>query len=510
MCRVAHSGLVSAASAGFDKISSRDRAASQGVAPSSSSPNPAMNSERRRVRRSCSRSSASYSSTILNRPMRAAKVVRSYRSDLRHRLIALEAELRAWVVTLIHDGQPARSVQSRIPTSPYPGDPAAASTSEGSAGYAYARTRYRWRVIETSGGASVRSKNALDGSGPAFVGACPSLRALVWRLLLMEKNEPELYESEDAPSAGEPSEDSDSARFRGVAVPTQPHPVFSRFPGWQGRLESGWAVNFLGAKTRVEFFSMYAQLGDFSQDRYEVTRAPVQNEEYFEWTDLLEAVASANGCFTMMELGAGWGRWLVSGALAARHLGLDYRLIGVEADPDHFRWMKRHFLDNDVDLKAARLVEAAVGAKDGSVWFHVGDSANWYGQRVADEPPTKVPRGIASRLKRDNQARRIRSVRAVSLGGLLAKEGRVDLIDADIQGSEAEVFEAAPDELRRSVRKVHIGTHSVENEQRLRAFFGELGWENGYDWPGGGYSDTPYGRMLFQDGVQSWSNPELD
>ena len=255
---------------------------------------------------------------------------------------------------------------------------------------------------------------------------------------------------------------------------------------------------------------MYEQLGDFSQERYEVTTAPVQNEDYFEWTDLLEAVASANGRFTMMELGAGWGRWLVSGALAARHLGLDYRLIGVEADPDHFRWMKRHFLDNDVDLKAARLVEAAVAAEDGSVWFHVGDSANWYGQGVANGPPTKVPRGIASRLKRGNQARQIRSVRAVSLGGLLRAEGRVDLIDADIQGSEAAVFEAAADELCRSVRKVHIGTHSVENEQRLRAFFTELGWENGYDWPSGGASDTPYGKMLFQDGVQSWVNPELE
>ena len=298
-------------------------------------------------------------------------------------------------------------------------------------------------------------------------------------------------------------------RLRGVAVPTPPHPVFDHFLCWQGLVEPGWALNFLGVRTRVEFFSMYEELADFSQERYETTTAPVQNEDYFEWIDLLDGVVNAKGCFRMIELGAGWGRWLASGALAARHLGLDARLIGVEADPDHFRWMRLHFEDNGVDPGSTRLVEAAIAAENGTLWFHTGDSANWYGQSIADGPPANSPRSIASRLRRKNHNRQISAVPAVSLNTLLLGEGVIDLIDADIQGAEADVFEAASDQLTPFVRKVHIGTHSLDNEQRLRVLFGELGWTKVYDFPSNQHSDTPYGRMLFQDGVQSWLNPEL-
>ena len=34
-------------------------------------------------------------------------------------------------------------------------------------------------------------------------------------------------------------------------------------------------------------------------------------EEYFEWIDVLESVLAADQQFVMIELGAGYGRWLV-------------------------------------------------------------------------------------------------------------------------------------------------------------------------------------------------------
>ena len=43
---------------------------------------------------------------------------------------------------------------------------------------------------------------------------------------------------------------------------------------------------------------------------------PSFNEEYFEWVDVLEAVVARAGMFTMLELGAGWGRWLANAAAA--------------------------------------------------------------------------------------------------------------------------------------------------------------------------------------------------
>ena len=49
---------------------------------------------------------------------------------------------------------------------------------------------------------------------------------------------------------------------------------------------------------------------------------PTPSEDYFEWIDLLEAVAAAEDRFTMLDLGAGFGRWGIRGALAARQCGL--------------------------------------------------------------------------------------------------------------------------------------------------------------------------------------------
>ena len=91
------------------------------------------------------------------------------------------------------------------------------------------------------------------------------------------------------------------------------------------------------------------------------------NEEYFEWIDLLRAVAEPRDSFTMLELGAGWGRWLVDAWSALRlsnKENLAIKLIGVEAEPQHFVWMQQHFRSNGLDPYQHRLIEAAVMARD--------------------------------------------------------------------------------------------------------------------------------------------------
>ena len=57
------------------------------------------------------------------------------------------------------------------------------------------------------------------------------------------------------------------------------------------------------------------------------------------------------------------------------------------------------------------------------------------------------------------------------------------------------------------VHRVHVGTHGPDVEQRLRQVFSSLDWENVNDYPGGTSAETPWGRMHFQDGVQTWLNP---
>jgi hypothetical protein len=114
---------------------------------------------------------------------------------------------------------------------------------------------------------------------------------------------------------------------------------------------------------------------------------------------------------------------------------------------------------------------------------------------------------------RRNWNGRSRSVRALALESVLHEanvEGVVDLIDLDVQGAEADVLEPAARLLDERVRRVHAGTHEPRsNEDRLRALFRRLGWECLWDFPYGRESDTPFGRISFQDGVQSWRNPYL-
>ena len=93
----------------------------------------------------------------------------------------------------------------------------------------------------------------------------------------------------------------------------------------------------------------------------------------------------------LLELGAGWGRWIVNGVAALRaQRPLPYHVVGVEAEPTHFTWMRQHLADNDVDPRSATLIEAAVAKTGGSVWFH--SSSIGPGNRLI----TRMPAGRIS------------------------------------------------------------------------------------------------------------------
>jgi FkbM family methyltransferase len=255
--------------------------------------------------------------------------------------------------------------------------------------------------------------------------------------------------------------------------------VFARFVDGARALP-----NWIGVLTRREFFT--------EDLRFVTVTPPPADAELFEWIDLLEAVTGAAGRFTMLELGAGYGRWTVNAAAALRSYGeLPHSLIAVEAEPTHFRWLELHCRDNDVD---ATLIRAAVAPERGSVEFAVGDAASWYGQAIADGTwsPSAVER-----------------VEAVTLAELLEPLEHVDLIHCDIQGTEAAVFEAAARVVDAKVCRVHVGTHGADVEQRLRRAFGSLAWKNVNDYACGSSAETPWGTMTFQDGVQTWLNPRF-
>jgi FkbM family methyltransferase len=190
----------------------------------------------------------------------------------------------------------------------------------------------------------------------------------------------------------------------------------------------------------------------------------------------------------MVELGAGWGRWIVNGVAALRAQGaLPYHVVGVEAEPTHFMWMKQHLADNDIDLRSTTLIEAAVAKTDGTVWFHVGEAADWYGQAIARAEETAT----AGAPLTPGDGRSVQPVRAVSVRTVLRELEHVDLLDVDIQGAEADALEPAKDMLDERVKRAYVATHDRANDERLRALFTGLDWASVYDFPGGGESETP-------------------
>jgi len=146
------------------------------------------------------------------------------------------------------------------------------------------------------------------------------------------------------------------------------HELFKKFEPWQGLADAGVQVDFLGIKTRTEFFSMMAS-PEYNDVRFVQTTYPSFDEEYFEWIDLLEALEGAKDSFTMIELGAGFGRWLCRAGVALRKVNpkLPYRLIGVEAEPTHFSWMIEHLRDNEIDLTRCQLLNCAISGKNNEV-----------------------------------------------------------------------------------------------------------------------------------------------
>jgi FkbM family methyltransferase len=299
------------------------------------------------------------------------------------------------------------------------------------------------------------------------------------------------------------------------------HPVFSKFTPFKGEAAAGFDRDFIGSKIRRMFWT------DSPRDTtIEVeTSYPSFDEEYFEWVDLLEAVAAARDSYTMIELGAGYGRWSVRAALAVQRYwstsvgGMPFQLIAVEADPVHFDWLGMHFEANGVAPTQQRLLHAAVGNIPGkaSLWIGSDEShtpQEWYGQMVHGAEKGERVKGAnygGYEVRRHPDGRKSISVPQVTLASLLKDLGRVDLIDCDIQGLELNAMLPAMDELNAKVKRVHIGTHSFVPgvEVGLRTLFTQNGWQCLGDYPGRGVRATPYGEIEFDDGVQSWINPRI-
>lgn len=296
--------------------------------------------------------------------------------------------------------------------------------------------------------------------------------------------------------------------------------VIRMFPRYPGPGTPGFVTDFLGTKTRNSIlFAAHAGLSGAVED-YPI---PMNfHATAIEWAGALRAVLEAKGAIVAMELGAGWGPWLVVIARAAQSRGVDQvRLVGVEGSKEHCQFMRQHFQDNNLHPDEHALIHGVVGTSDGLARFPVAENpAEDYGSAptfTAASALKQQVRGLLGRLRRRLFARspapspllqRMEEVPCYSLASLIRPYACVDIIHVDIQGAEHVVIASGRNILMKSVKRLVIGTHGRAIEELLFGELGTQGWileaeESCL------VHQQANGVALFRDGCQVWRNPKL-
>jgi FkbM family methyltransferase len=306
---------------------------------------------------------------------------------------------------------------------------------------------------------------------------------------------------------------------------TRHHPIFERFNRIGAWADGERRCNFLGALSRCEWEAQVTPTllssGATALVNDDPTLPHPLSEDYYEWIDLLTAVAEAGPRMIMVELGAGYGRWAINCAVACRRvLGREQpeaRLIAVEGDQRRIGWLREHFEMNGLRLEGEvghQIIEAVVGRHTAPAVFAEGPLTDYgFGTaRLTAAALTKVLASGAERvgLRDSGYEYAGRVVTTRPLADILAiPNAPVDYLSVDIQGAEADVIEGGIDAMNRLVRRIHIGTHGHDLEDRLHDCLVASGWVITRFWRRHTDCHAEYGRFTTDDGMVAALNPRL-
>jgi FkbM family methyltransferase len=266
--------------------------------------------------------------------------------------------------------------------------------------------------------------------------------------------------------------------------------IFKKFPAYPGHGTKDFITDFLGIRTRIDFVAGIGHL-DGTVMGYPVPSC--WHATALEYIAALRSVLEAGDSFCAVELGAGWGPWVVTSGAAAIKSGIrKLRLVAVEADEAHCEMIRSHLRENGFS-EVTEIVRGAVTGRDGVARFPVlTDPANGYGacvEMVGACGYVEVPSYTISTLLRNIES--------------------VDFLHVDIQGSELEVIRASLDVLRTKVRRMFVGTHSRRIEVELSEEMAIAGWVLENEQPCVFQRSEDGERKLYMDGCQVYRNPAL-
>jgi FkbM family methyltransferase len=221
-----------------------------------------------------------------------------------------------------------------------------------------------------------------------------------------------------------------------------------------------------------------------------------------EFAGVLRAVDLTRDRFTMIELGCGWGCWMVNSGVAAKRRGRRIRLIGVEGDEGHIGFAKETLATNHISPVSYTLRHGVAGAVSGVALFPRQDQSgeHWGLEPKFDPTPDQRNYAIATGDYRE--------LPVIALDDIIGNESRISLLHMDIQGGEAGLIRDCIQTLTSKVMYLVIGTHSREIEGILMGLLRSAGWTLEIERPSI-FALTSTGPVTTVDGVQAWLNTRL-
>lgn len=266
---------------------------------------------------------------------------------------------------------------------------------------------------------------------------------------------------------------------------------------------AGKFVNYLGVATRTDYIRRLSHMSG----RVEAVPIPSNcHAEMVEWAAALRAVELASGSFTVVELGAGWGCWMVNTAVAAKRLGLRVTAIGVEGDEGHLACICSHCMENGIEQHEYSTQQVVAGSKPGLALFpKMEDSSHSYGQ----EPKFFDTQSQMEAFLASTTGEKYSSVPVSTLEQITHSVDRVDLLHIDIQGGELELIAQSLPLLERKVAYMVIGTHSRAIDAGLLEILKSAGWKLEFEKPTTFTVAANGDLATTMDGTQGWRNPKL-
>ena len=260
--------------------------------------------------------------------------------------------------------------------------------------------------------------------------------------------------------------------------------IIRSFLSYEGKGEPGFIIDFLGVKTRVDYFSGKSDLSGH------VEGYPLPwnfHANSIEFAGVLRSALEAKDRFVAVELGAGWGPWLLTGAAGAKQRGIEsIHLVGVEGSQSHFEYLQSHLRDNGYEPEAHTLLHGVVGCYDGTAEFPLltDPSLDWGAEARFDTAVQPV-------------------------GSLETLLKPCDFGRVDIRGEGFDVIARDPKDGNVNGQRLTIQTRSRSIEERL---MGEL---TGRSWvleseEASRFVQRDENVSLHRDGCQVWRNVGTD